>query len=303
MIRIALLLASLILGGSLANAQLVQYVKEFAARGDFKSAEQVIGQYKSRFGETPELYEGHSWLGRVALGAKRFDDAERYAEQTYAMCQAALKTRKLDAEPRLPIALGAAIEVQGQVLGQRGQRSEAVAYLNKELAKYAATSIRARIQKNIHLLSLEGKPAPALELKEFLGSRLETMAKLKGKPVLLFFWSHWCADCKIQGPVLERLQHEFPNLAIVAPTQTYGYVAGGEDAPRGVEIAYMKRVLAERYPWMNTLPVPVSEQNFRVYGSSSSPTLVFLDREGIVRLYKPGSMSYDELRPIVAKWN
>ena len=64
----------------------------------------------------------------------------------------------------------------------------------------------------------------------------------------------------------------------------------------------MKRVLTERYPWLANLPVPVSEQNFRVYGSSSSPTLVLLDRTGMVRLYKPGSMTYEELRPIVAKW-
>ena len=300
--RTAALLGTLLWAASFAQAQLIQYVKEFTARGDFKSAENIIGQYKARFGETPEMYEGHSWLGRGALGAKRFDDAERYAEQTYSMVQQVLKTRKLDAEPRLPIALGAAIEVQGQVLGGRGQRSEAVAYLNKELAKYGSTSIRARIQKNIHLLSLEGKPAPPLELKEFLGGTLETMAKLKGKPVLLFFWAHWCVDCKIQGPILERLQQEFPGLAIVAPTQTYGYAGGGEDVPRPVEIAYMKRVLAERYPWLANLPVPVSEQNFRVYGSSSSPTLVLLDRAGMVRLYKPGSMTYEELRPIIAKW-
>jgi len=39
----------------------------------------------------------------------------------------------------------------------------------------------------------------------------------------------------------------------------------------------------------------VSEENFKMYGSNSSPTLVLVDRKGIVRLYHPGGMSYDEL--------
>jgi len=35
------------------------------------------------------------------------------------------------------------------------------------------------------------------------------------------------------------------------------------------------------------MPVLVSEENFKTYGASSSPTLVLVDRKGIVRLYHP----------------
>ncbi len=45
----------------------------------------------------------------------------------------------------------------------RGERSGAVAYLQEQLKTYYATSIRARIQKNINLLTMEGKLAPRLE--------------------------------------------------------------------------------------------------------------------------------------------
>ena len=286
------LIFCLLVGCATASAQLIDYVKSQTARGNFEAAEQAIAQLKTKYGTVPEIVEAHSWLGRGALSAKRLDKAEQYAAETYKLCEEALKHRKLDAEPRLPIALGAAIEVQAQVLAQHGQRSEAVAYLNGELKKYHATSIRARIQKNIHLLSLEGKPAPPLE----------GVAKWQGKPTLLFFWAHWCSDCKQQGPVIDRLRQEFHGLQVLAPTQTYGYVAGGQEAPRAVELPYIKRVFDQFYSTLGSVPMPINEENFRAYGASSTPTLVLLDRVGVVRLYHPGQMSYEELKPVIARW-
>jgi thioredoxin-related protein len=44
----------------------------------------------------------------------------------------------------------------------------------------------------------------------------------------------------------------------------------------------------------------VSEENFRVYGVSSTPTLVLVDGKGIVRMYHPGAMIAEELRLAVA---
>ena len=46
-------------------------------------------------------------------------------------------------------------------------------------------------------------------------------------------------------------------------------------------------------------PAPVSEENFRNYGASTTPTLVLIDRAGIVRLYHPGAMTYEELRAAI----
>ena len=48
-------------------------------------------------------------------------------------------------------------------------------------------------------------------------------------------------------------------------------------------------------------PAPVSEANFTRYGASTTPTLVLIDRVGIVRLYHPGVMTYAELREAVEK--
>jgi hypothetical protein len=40
---------------------------------------------------------------------------------------------------------------------------------------------------------------------------------------------------------------------------------------------------------------------FRNYGVSTTPTIVLIDRRGIVRLYHPGAMTYDELAPRVER--
>ncbi len=45
--------------------------------------------------------------------------------------------------------------------------------------------------------------------------------------------------------------------------------------------------------------VPVSEENFKAYGASTTPTVVIVDRGGIVRLYRPGKMTQEELEPLV----
>jgi thioredoxin-related protein len=49
------------------------------------------------------------------------------------------------------------------------------------------------------------------------------------------------------------------------------------------------------------MPVPLSQQNFKTYGASTTPTLVVLNRTGQVALYHPGAMPYEELRAAVQK--
>ena len=121
----------------------------------------------------------------------------------------------------LPTALGAAIEIEAGTLAAQGRRSEAVTYLQEQAKAFGATSILPRIRKNLLLLTLEGKPAPPLD----------SVALPKGKPALVFFWAHWCPDCKSEIPILARLKAEYApqGLVLLAPTQKYGYVAGGVD--------------------------------------------------------------------------
>jgi thiol-disulfide isomerase/thioredoxin len=288
-----------------AVAALVEDVQSATMSGNFPAAEAMLDQYRRSAGVTPEWIAAYSWLARGALGAKLWDKAESYALKTHEFALAALKKRKLDAEGFLPIGLGASIEVQGKVLAARGDRAQAVAFLNRELALYKGTSIHARIQKNINLISLVGKRAPALVMSPVLGPKCKPAEKLAGQPALLFFWAHWCSDCKLEAPVIERIHREFKDLRIVAPTMLYGYVAGGVDAPPARETQYIEEIRKQYYGQIVDCSTPVNSENFNNYGSSSTPTLVLLDRQNVVRLYHPGNMSYEQLvaevRKVMAK--
>jgi hypothetical protein len=272
-------------------------VRAANGRQDFAGGEKLVADYRAARGITPEYLLAHSWLGRGALAAGQLDRAESYARATYEMSLAELARRPMDQEALFPTAFSAAIEVIGQVLAARGARSEAVAFLNAQLKTYGDTSIAKRTQKNLNLISLEGTAAPALDLSENLGVATPTLASLKGRVVLLFFWAHWCPDCKEEGPILENLlaKHGPQGLSIVAPTQRYGYVAAGAPAGPEEEKRYIAEMRQAYYPWLDRIPVPLSEANLRLYGVSTTPTLVLVGRDGFVRSYHPGKMTEAEL--------
>jgi thiol-disulfide isomerase/thioredoxin len=297
------LFAVLLILSTASFAGITDDVRAALAENNFSAAEAALQSYHAHQGVTPDYVEAVSWMGRASLQAHNLERAASYAKQAESESRQLLAKRPLDAEPHLPIALGAAIEVQAQVLAARGEQAQAVALLRRSLVTYRNTSIEARLQKNFNLLGLTGQPAPPLKVAEYLGPKPAALAELKGSPVLLFFWAHWCGDCKAEGPIMAKLSSEYGTrgLMLLAPTKLYGYAAQGEDAQPKDELPYIERVWQHFYPALQNVPVPVSKENFDLYGASTTPTLVLVDRTGHVALYHPGVMPYEELRAAVEK--
>jgi thiol-disulfide isomerase/thioredoxin len=297
------LIAVLAIVSPLLEAGIIEDVRLALAQNDFGVAISRLENYRSAHGTDPEYLEAASWVARAYLSEQQLDQADSWAKQVDTGARRLLEHRALDAEPHLPLALGAALEVEAQTLMLRGQNSQAAAFLRHNLATYGGTSIRARLQKNLNLIGLAGKMAPGLAITKYIGIRPAPLSQLRGFPVLLFFWAHWCVDCKQEGPILSQLSSEFAGkgLKLEAPTQYYGYAAYGQEATPEDEFAYIGRVWQQYYPGLRDIPVPVSKANFDKYGASTTPTLVLIDRQGYVALYHPGFMSYNDLRAAIEK--
>jgi thiol-disulfide isomerase/thioredoxin len=276
---------------------LANSVRDMIANNDLASAERAVRASQHEAGSTPEFAAALSWLARGELAAKQLDRADAYAVETRKLADQLLHTHKLDSDPWLPTAVGAAIEVHALVLAAHGARSDAVTFLNEQFALFGTTSIGERIHKNLNLLSLEGKVAPALDESDWLGSKPVPLSALRGHPVLLFFWAHWCSDCKAEVAILTEIRRLYgpKGLVLIAPTRYYGYVGQGQDATPVVEKKYIEAVRRQFYSALGEVPAPLSDANFLKYGASTTPTLVLIDSAGVVRLYHPGTLTGPEL--------
>ena len=284
------------------SGNLVSEMSDLAWAGEVDRARTVLEARRVESEQpTAEWLAAVSWLARGASFAERWDLAEQYATEAYEGSLELMKERPLDAERFLPTALGAGIEVLGHTYDAQGERTRAIGFLSAARQEFAGTSIETRIQKNFLLLSSEGKPFPALDIDEYLGPQPPTPDDLKGKVVLFYFWAHWCPDCKRQEPVLRALYEEYHDLGlvIVGPTQFYGFISRGQTAAPEEELAYLSGDYAAEFPIPPWMGVPISGDNFLNFGVSTTPTLVLVDRDGIVQRYNPGDMSHEELAALI----
>ena len=292
--RFAILaLLALTVAVPVAQTTIVQDVRGLIAKSDLAGAERLANQYRAEKGNTPEALVALSWVSRGLLAAGNNEKAADVANHTHKLALEVLRARALDADKVLPIALGAAIETEAKAMAATGQRASAVSYLRQEGAKYKATSIYSRLQKNLHLLSLEGQPAPGFTAKNVLGA---PMPPTKGKATLLFFWAHWCPDCKAQSPIIADVQKKYKDkgLIVVGPTRPYGYVARGAEAGPEEELKYIEEVRKQFYGSIE-MSVPVSLDDALAWGMDSTPTIALVDQDGKVAMYHPGNMTREEL--------
>ena len=203
-------------------------------------------------------------------------------------------------DARLLSTVGSALEIAALALVEQGARSDAVYVLRRALDDYRGTSIASQLESNIALMTLEGRTAPTLEPGVSIGSRLPRAAD---SPELLFFWAHWCEDCKAESPILARIASRYRSrgLAIVAPTRRYGYVEAGRPAPPDKELRHILQVRDAHYPFLRKAPVPIADANYKAYGVAAVPMHVLIDRHGIVRLYQQGVMTEAELDAAIAR--
>jgi thiol-disulfide isomerase/thioredoxin len=149
----------------------------------------------------------------------------------------------------------------------------------------AAQTVRVTLaafpsQDGMMRMDLVGAQAPTWrDVEAVSGAFPPSIESMRGRVVLLDFWATWCAPCRIVAPRLGALQARYgaQGLSVVGVST--------EDAP---EVAAYAQHLPLKYP----VAVDRSAETTRAYGVVGLPTLVVIDRHGIVREvsvgYDPG---------------
>jgi thiol-disulfide isomerase/thioredoxin len=291
----------LVLGGLLAAAaawaadaapqrpDLVRIVRAKLSAADLPSAEAWVEDWRRDYGTDATYWDAKGWLARGAWMLREPERALAHARDVQAGVAAA-------PEDHLG-ALGAALESEGRVRAERDGATAGAAYFRAAAGRSADVAFRSRMWKNVNLLELVGQPAPPLAVGDAVGEPVPTLESLRGRPVLLYFWAHWCGDCRASAPALARLRERYAErgLAVVAPTRLYGTGAGGAAAAPDDERRHVAAVLAEQYAALPGMPVPVDTETMVRYGGSATPTFVLVDRDGVVRLYAPTRLTEDAL--------
>ncbi len=135
---------------------------------------------------------------------------------------------------------------------------------------------------------LTGKPAPNFKLQSVAGKEVG-LEDLKGKFVLLDFWATWCAPCRHDLPVIEKLHQEFhrKGLAVIG-------IDAGEDSET---ISQFLQTSKLSYPILLAADSGVLPS----YNVTAFPTVVLIDAEGKIIFYHVGAGGEKALRENLSK--
>lgn len=115
-----------------------------------------------------------------------------------------------------------------------------------------------------------GNLAPEFELAKLDGTTV-SFEDLQGEPAVIVFWTAWCPSCKEEAPEINKLAAEF----------------GGKGARvLGVNIGEGEARVREGIKDFGIEYDVVRDTDSKVakrYGVVGTPTIVFLDRDGITR--------------------
>lgn len=264
----------------------VRGIRGKLSAADLLSAESILEAFRGKHGDGGAYANGLGWLARGALLVGDSEKAWRYSSEVRALHAKRVADGVALAEDRdLEIALGAVIEVEAQLLAAEQGKDAAARHLQAALDEFdGPVAFRSRIYKRMNLLSMIGTRAPELVIEGFVGDGPPLLETLRGKPVVMFLWNARCGDCKAQAPALARLEKQYGERGLQIVTLTRYY---REEAERSTEKAYVDSVWSDVYADINAAPAVLSTDSMIRYGGSSTPTYVFVDRDGIVRDYEP----------------
>ena len=132
-----------------------------------------------------------------------------------------------------------------------------------------------------------GMLAPEISGQNWLNSAPLELAELRGKVILLEFWTYGCHNCRNVEPYVKAWHQKYADK---------GLVVIGVHAP---EFSY-ERVLAnvQRYVREHAIQYPVAIDNdfntWKRYNNRYWPAMYLIDKRGIIRYLRVGEGGYQQ---------
>ena len=133
-----------------------------------------------------------------------------------------------------------------------------------------------------------GKEAPDFQVRTLDGASVN-LSDYRGQPVWISFWATWCPPCRAENPDIQEVyeEHQGQGLVILA-------LSIGEETD--TVQSYVKRT-----GLTYTIGLDQSTEIAARYRIVGIPTHFFVDRDGILREWRIGSMSKKTMEKNVAK--
>jgi peroxiredoxin/outer membrane lipoprotein-sorting protein len=128
---------------------------------------------------------------------------------------------------------------------------------------------------------LTGKMAADFTLKDLQGNEIRLSA-LRGRIVLLDFWATWCPPCRKELPSIEKLARKYKESDVV--------IFGINDEDSGTVKSFLKK-----NDYNLTTLMDSKRTVHRMYGASAIPSVIVIDRNGMIKAHYVGSRSEEEL--------
>ena len=137
-------------------------------------------------------------------------------------------------------------------------------------------------------LAGDREPAPRFNAKTTAGEKF-TNDSLKGKVVLLQFWTTWCPYCRQEQPLGDSLDQEFRDRGLVV---------------LAVDVNESKKTVKkylEQSPRSCRIVLTEDTNLAAMYAANSYPIYVVIDREGNVVATRRGTAGERALRSLLAR--
>jgi thiol-disulfide isomerase/thioredoxin len=136
--------------------------------------------------------------------------------------------------------------------------------------------------------STDKEPAPRFNAKTTEGEKF-TNDSIKGKVVLLDFWTTWCGYCVQEASIVDKLNHEFRDKGLIVLAINVG------ESKKTV-----KKYLDE-HPRTSKIVMMEDTNLAAMYQANVYPVYVVIDRDGYVAAHQRGASGEQGLRRLLAR--